>query len=221
MLVERPVVGIVTLRVDVVEKQPDPDAAIGSLEHLVGEQPAGQVALPVIVLQVETSLGTSRGGGAQREGLDVVGEEPQPGLLRVLRQKRRDRRVELGPGVRDGKRRRRRSRPRGREPAVERDRGHNCKDQNCEDRPPHRRSVSSFHRPCAPGIPCAKPLKPWRSVPTPKAGPRSATTVFRARRCCSRTGARAWPLSRRAARRPACRPASRCPRRRGPSRNCR
>ncbi len=82
MLVQCAIVGIAAPRVDIVEKQPDPDATVGRLDHLVGEQAAGQVVLPVVVLQVEASLGMARGGGAQRESLHVVGQEPQPGLLR-------------------------------------------------------------------------------------------------------------------------------------------
>ena len=86
MRVDRAVVGIAAPGVDVVEEQPDADAAIGSLDDLFGEQAAGEIVLPVVILQVEAAFGVARSGGAQREGLDVVGQEPQPGLAGILRQ---------------------------------------------------------------------------------------------------------------------------------------
>ena len=64
MRVDRAVVGIAPLCVDVVEQQPDTDAAIGGLDDLLGEQAAGQIVLPVVILQVEAALGISRSGGA-------------------------------------------------------------------------------------------------------------------------------------------------------------
>ena len=78
--VERPVVGIATPGVDVVEQQPDAHAPVGGGNHLPRQKTAGQIVLPVVVLQVEAALGPARGGCPQREGFDIVGHEPQPGL---------------------------------------------------------------------------------------------------------------------------------------------
>ena len=59
-------VSVVSLGVDVVEEQPDSDAAVGGLDDLAGEQAPGQVGVPDVILQIQAAPRTSRGKRADR-----------------------------------------------------------------------------------------------------------------------------------------------------------
>ena len=61
--------GIAGLVVGIVDEEPHPDPAIGRLHHAVDDDPAGRIAVPDVVLHVETSLGQVGQRQTDDEGL--------------------------------------------------------------------------------------------------------------------------------------------------------
>jgi hypothetical protein len=95
-------------------------------------------------LQVEAALGAARRGSAQREGLDIVGEQPQSGLAGIPRKKGRDCAVERGFVFSEFKDRGWRSLKPGGKSAIDRKRD-NSRDDDDDDckYPPHAVRVST------------------------------------------------------------------------------
>ena len=76
--------GIAGLVVGIVDEQPHPDPAIGRLHHAVDDDPAGNIAVPGVVLHVETSLGQVGQRQTDDEGLAPVAQEAEAGEARML-----------------------------------------------------------------------------------------------------------------------------------------
>ncbi len=76
--------GIAGLVVGIVDEEPHPDPAIGRLHHAVDDDPAGRIAVPHVVLHVETSLGQVGQRQTNDEGLAPVAQEAEAGEARML-----------------------------------------------------------------------------------------------------------------------------------------
>lgn len=105
--------------VDVVEQQSDAHAAIGSPEDLTRQQKAGQIVLPIIILQVEAATGPASGMGPRDKSLDIIGYERDGALFAAGREKRSDILVDAGPFFTDRKCERRIGLRSASEPAVD------------------------------------------------------------------------------------------------------
>ena len=76
--------------VGIVDEEPHPDPAIGRLHHPVDDDPAGRIAVPDVVLHVETALGQVGQRQTDDEGLARLAQEAEAGEARM----RVDRRAE-------------------------------------------------------------------------------------------------------------------------------
>ena len=65
--------------VGVVDEEPHPDPAVGRLHHPLDDDPAGGIAVPDVVLHVETSLGQVGQRQTGDEGLARVAQEAEAG----------------------------------------------------------------------------------------------------------------------------------------------
>ena len=108
--------GSLAVVVGIVDEEPHPDPAVGRLHHPIDDDPAGRIAVPDVVLHVETSLGQVGQRQTDDEGLARVAQEAeageagmrvgrraeelaQPGRCGVLERRRyRARMVDLGAG---------------------------------------------------------------------------------------------------------------------------
>ena len=75
--------GIAGLVVGIVDEEPHPDPAIGRLHHAVDDDPAGRIAVPDVVLHVETSLGQVGQRQTDDEGLARLAQEAEAGEARM------------------------------------------------------------------------------------------------------------------------------------------
>ena len=76
--------GIAGLVERIVDEEPHPDPAIGRLHHAVDDDPAGRIAVPGVVLHVETLLGQVGQRQTDDEGLAPVAHEAEAGEARML-----------------------------------------------------------------------------------------------------------------------------------------
>ena len=74
---------IAGLVVGIVDEEPHPDPAIGRPHHPVDDDPAGRIAVPDVVLHVETSLGQVGQRQAYDEGLARLAQEAEAGEARM------------------------------------------------------------------------------------------------------------------------------------------
>jgi hypothetical protein len=87
---------VVGAGVHVVQQQAHAHAAVGRAHQFARQHPAGQVVVPDVVLHVEAALGVARRQPPQRERLDAIGDQPEPGLARMLLQSRKKRAIQRG-----------------------------------------------------------------------------------------------------------------------------
>ena len=86
--------GILGARIHVVDKQSDPDSAIGSVDQLLRQEQAGQIGVPDIGLHVEAAHGAAGSVRAYRERFGSFDDETKRRLTGMLRFGRRDRTIE-------------------------------------------------------------------------------------------------------------------------------
>ena len=75
--------GIAGLVKGIVHEESHPDAAVGCLHHAVEDDPAGNIAVPGVVLHVEASLGQVGQRETDDEGLAPVAQEAEAGEARM------------------------------------------------------------------------------------------------------------------------------------------
>ena len=75
MAIKRQAHAVVQTSIDVIEKKPDADAAIGGGQHFAYQHSPGQIVLPVIILQIETAARLARRHGPERKGIHIVGDQ--------------------------------------------------------------------------------------------------------------------------------------------------
>ncbi len=83
MRVERREVGVAILEVDVVDQDAHAHAAVGGAKQVSGEEQAGGIRIPLVVLHVETSFGQVRQHDARRERFAPAPDDREPGLAGV------------------------------------------------------------------------------------------------------------------------------------------
>src|SRR4051812_49042819 len=84
MSIEASFDGIAVLIERVVDEEPHPDPAIGSLHHVIDDDPSGRVSVPHVVLHVEASLGKVSQRQANDEGLAPVTQQAEAGQAWML-----------------------------------------------------------------------------------------------------------------------------------------
>ena len=65
----------VAAHIEVIEQEPDAHAAVGGAQHLAGEEHAGRILVPGVILQVERGGGGAGAQGAYGKGRAVVADE--------------------------------------------------------------------------------------------------------------------------------------------------
>jgi hypothetical protein len=85
---------VLRARIDVVHQHAHPHPALGGAHDLRGNQPAGEIAVPDVVLDVERALGDLRGGGAIPEGHRVLRQQAYRRDTGLIAQPRFDHAVE-------------------------------------------------------------------------------------------------------------------------------
>ena len=71
--------------IHVIDQQPDPDAAIGGFEQLLGDKNAGEVRMPDVGLHVESPPGQPRTLHSSDKGFGTFLDEPEGRFARMLR----------------------------------------------------------------------------------------------------------------------------------------
>ena len=90
---------IAGLVVGIVDEEPDPDPAVGRLDHVVEDDPAGGIAVPDVVLHVQASLGQVGQRQAGDEGLAALAHEAEAGEVRMLLGRRAEEAAQPGGRV--------------------------------------------------------------------------------------------------------------------------
>ena len=75
---------IAGLVVGIVDEEPHPDPAVGSLHHAIDDDPTGRIAVPDIVLHVQASLGQVSQSQTDDEGLARVAQKAEAGEAGML-----------------------------------------------------------------------------------------------------------------------------------------
>ena len=99
------------MRIDVVEENAHAHAAVGSLNDFIRQQPAGQIAVPDVVHQIEAASRAARRKPARGEGVEIRRKHGKAAFSRRARGKFRRAAVERGLPI-DGRQGERRFAPR-------------------------------------------------------------------------------------------------------------
>ncbi len=132
--VEREVGGDAAVRGEVVEEESHAHAAVGCLQHLVGEEMPGQVALPDVVHEIEAAAGGARHQDSRGEGVVAVRQHEKATLVGAPGKQRGRGAIERSVGGGNGQRGRGRAQRALRELAVGIDGGHRERGDNARDR---------------------------------------------------------------------------------------
>ena len=87
---------IAVLVIGIVDEEPHPHPAIGSLHHMVDDDPAGRIAIPHVVLHVEASLGQIGQRKTDDESFAPVAQQAEAGQAWMLIGRRTEELAEPG-----------------------------------------------------------------------------------------------------------------------------